>query len=307
MINHSFNQFLNAQSAEQYHAMLKEKEINLTSLSNNIRSLTSKNNLAYLELEKTKQLVRYYSVQQYYRVVSMKNSLEAVELEAAYLEQGIEDAVLLNKHGLVSEIELDKVRNEWGEQNNEFERLLHQYEAQVERLKSELGIAAEQKVQIDSIEVGFPENTSLALLLKLDENYELRRADEEIRSAKEIYDELLNKDLFLAGYYLNAWNRKKEEKEIVKKQLEQLLKQMEYEGQALYKELEQLSQKQSEIVQTEKDHAKLLAAGRITTRDVEDLKLKMDLLRLNVENAKLNYVMFQVKQQLAVKGVLIKG
>lgn len=99
MINHSFNQFLDSQNSEQYDAMLRGKESNLTSLSDNIRSLKSDKAIASLELEKTKKLVEFYAVQQYYRLLNADNSLKSEELEAKYLDNRVQDALLLFKYG----------------------------------------------------------------------------------------------------------------------------------------------------------------------------------------------------------------
>lgn len=305
MINHSFNQFLDAQNSEQYDAMLRGKESNLTSLSDNIRSLTSDKAIASLELEKTKKLVEFYAVQQYYRLLNADNSLKSEELEAKYLDNRVQDALLLFKYGMITEGELEQAKSKSLKKRSISNDRSLQYELQLKMFKSELGIDKDQEVVIEEVHLTLPKEGYSHLAVKLEDNYELRQADEAIKLAKENYDSILKTNPALSSYYMKVWNGKKEEKEIRKQQLELGLMQLEQEGIRRFAEAKQLAQDKVELIQKMKDYETLLLNGRIAVRDLEDLQLELAKLNLAIDQANLSYGLFLEKQALASKGILL--
>lgn len=305
MINHSFNQFLDAQNSEQFNAMLKEKTINLVSLSDNIRALASDKTIASLELEKTKNLVEFYAVQQYYRLLNTGNSLKSAELEAKYLDNRVQDAILLFKNGKITESELEQAKSKSLKEQSISNHMRLQYELQLKLFKSELGIDTKQEVVIKEVNLKLPNEGYSHLTVKLEDNYELRQADEVIKLAKDNYDSVSKTNLTLSSYYLRVWNDKKEEKAIRKQQLELRLMQLEQEGNSLFAEAKRLAQEKVELIQNIQDYETLLRNGRITVRNLEDLQLELAKLNLAIDNANLSYGIFQEKQALASKGILL--
>jgi hypothetical protein len=305
MINHSFNQFLDVQNAEQYDAILKEKEINLLSLGDNVRSLVSEKEIAYLELEKMKRLVEFYAVKQYYRLLNAGNSLKSAEIEASYFDNRVKDAQLLYKYGKITEIELEQAKSNSLKQWSISNHVSRQYDLQLKMFKSELGIDTKQAVIIEAINLKLPNEGNPHLSVKLEDNFELRQADEAIRLAKENYDSVSKSNLTLSSYYLTVWNAKKEEKAVVKQQLELRLLQLEQEGNALFAEAKQLADDKVILIQKIQDYETLLLNGRITVRDLEDLQLELAKLDIAIDNANRSYGIFQEKQALASKGILL--
>lgn len=180
-----------------------------------------------------------------------------------------------------------------------------QYELQLKMFKSELGIDKDQEVVIEEVHLTLPKEGYSHLAVKLEDNYELRQADEAIKLAKENYDSILKTNPALSSYYMKVWNGKKEEKEIRKQQLELGLMQLEQEGITRFAEAKQLAQDKVELIQKMKDYETLLLNGRITVRDLEDLQLEQAKLNIAIDQANLSYGLFLEKQALASKGLLL--
>ncbi len=305
MINESFNQFINAQNSEQYRALLREQSLNLVSLNDNVRSVISKSNLAKLELDKTKQLVGYYAIQQYTRILSAKNNIASLELEADHLIQNVEDTRHLLKLGLASQAELSEAQSSREDKQAELEQMKTQYNALVHAFTANLGISKDQTLLFQLLEVDVSRDDRSTVSIHLDDNYDLRKINEEIRSARASYDELLTKDRYLADFHLSTWYRKNDEKELLRKQLDRAMKQMEYEEQSLHQKIGHLEKKFNENLQLQRDRIRLAETGQVAHKQLEDINLAVNLMRFQLDNAKLEYYMFQEKKQLALNGVVL--
>jgi hypothetical protein len=305
MINTSLNQLISTQTESQNSYNQEAKTAQLKEFRDQLRTLETDKVINQLRMQKTKALIRYYAVQKYYQLSSLKKTIEYDEQESLYWFQQSEDTLRSYEHGLLSKRSLDDFNCKNAERKSIFERNLLSYEAQLEQFKLELGLSSYSEILLDDVVSSASEPVNWNSVISLSSNYDLREEDVRIILAKDNLDAVKSSDAELVTYYSTLWSSQIAHKNIVQQQLEERLASYKPEANEISFDYLKLKELQLELVRVSQDNNALLNSGLISAAQAD--KNKLDLLNLNREfdSQKVKYALFQAKVTLALSGVIL--
>lgn len=305
MINTSLNQLISAQAESQNSYNQEAKTAQLKEFGDQTRTLETEKVINQLRLHKTEAMIRYYAIQKYYQLSSLKKTIEYDKQESEYWFQQSEDTLRSYDQGVLSKKSLEDFNHKSDERKSVFERNLRIYEAQLEQFKLELGLSSNLEVILDDVITSAPEPVHWNTVINLSTNYDLYEEDARIKLAKDNLDAVKASDTGLVTYYSVLWSSQVAHKIIVQQQLEEKLAGYKSEANEVEFGYSHLKEQQLDLIQTSQDNATLLSTGLISAAQADQNKL--DLLNLNreLDKQKVEYALFQAKVTLALSGVIL--
>ncbi|WP_342437392.1 hypothetical protein NSS79_31195 [Paenibacillus sp. FSL L8-0436] len=305
MINTSLNQLISAQSESQNSYNQEAKTAQLMEFGDQLRTLETDKVINQLRLHKTEAMIRYYAIQKYYQLCSLKKTIEYDKQESEYWFQQSEDTLRSYEHGVLSKKSMEDFNHKSAERKSVFERNLRSYEAQLEQFKLELGLSSYSEVILDDVISSTPEPGNWNTAISLSTNYDLQEEDAQIKLAKDNLDAVKASDTGLAAYYSVLWSSQIAHKNIVQQQLEEKLTGYKSEAHEIAFEYSQLKVKQLELLQTSQDNAALLSKGLISAAQADQSKLDLFNSNRELDKQKVAYALFQAKVTLALSGLIL--
>lgn len=305
MINTSLNQLISAQTESQNSYNQDVKTSQLKEMRDQLRTLETDQVIQQLRLHKTQALIRYYAVQKYYQLSSLKKTIEYDKQESQYSFQHYVDARRSYEYGLLSKKIFEDYEHKRAGQTLAFERNVRNYEAQLEQFKLELGLSSYSEVILDDVITSAPDPVSWSTAISLSTNFDLHEEDARIKLAKDNLDAVKASDPELVSYHSVLWSSRIAHKNIVQQQLEGKIAAYKPEANEISYEYLQLKEQELELIQASQDNDSLLSTGLLSAAQTDQNKL--DLLTLNREfdKKKMEYALFQAKVTLALSGVIL--
>lgn len=305
MINTSLNQLISAQTESQNSYNQEAKTVQLKEYRDQLRTLETDKTIHQLRLHKAEALIRYYAVQKYYQLSSLKKTIEYDKQENQYGFQQSVDTLRSYEHGVLSKKSSEDFNRKLAERQLVFERNIRSYATQMEQFKLELGLSSYSEVILDDVISSAPDPVSWDTAISLSSNYDLHEEDARIKLAKDNLDAVKASDAELVAYYSVLWSSQIAHKNIVQQQLEEKLAAYKPEANRIDFEYAYLKEQQIELMRVSQDNDILLRTGLISTVQADQNKL--DVLNLNREfdKQKVEYALFQAKVTLALSGVIL--
>ncbi|ULO08011.1 TolC family protein [Paenibacillus sp. 19GGS1-52] len=306
MINSSMNQLINAQTASQNSYNQQQKESQLQDFNDQLRSLETDRVLSRLELQKSQALIRYYTIQKYYQLSSLRATIEYGKKEQQYWSTQVKDALKLYSNGLISKKELEDSQVKERQQEAALELDTSSFQSQIDFFTQALGLSEYKEVILEEVPLlDIPEPGSWSMAFKLEDNFDLKEADAKIKLAKENLDIVKSSEPELKTYYTILWSSQIGNKNILQQQCEQKLAEYKAEANAFYAQYSQLKEQHEQLFQTVEDSNTLFSKGLISVAEKDKNELELITLAQKIDKQKSDYAIFLEKIKLANNGIIL--
>lgn len=306
MINSSMNQLINAQTDSQNSYNQQQKESQLKDFNDQLRSLETDRVLSRLELQKSQALIRYYTIQKYYQLSSLRANIQYGKKEQQYWSTQADDALKLYSNGLISKKELEDAKIKERQQETLLELYSSNYQSQLDLFTQALGLSKYKEVILEEVPLlDIPEPGSWSMAFKLEDNLDLKEADAKIKLAKENLDTIKSSEPELKTYYTILWSSQIGNKNIMQQQFEEKLAEYKTEANQIYALYSQLKEQHEQLFQTVEDSNTLFSKGLISVAEKDKNELELITLAQKIDKQKSDYTIFLEKIKLANNGVIL--
>lgn len=306
MINSSMNQLINAQTDSQNSYNQQQKESQLKDFNDQLRSLETDRVLSRLELQKSQALIRYYTIQKYYQLSSLRATIQYGKKEQQYWSTQADDALKLYSKGLISKKELEDAKIKERQQEIALELDSSSYQSQLDLFTQALGLSKYKEVILEEVPLlDIPEPGSWSTTFKLEDNLDLKEADAKIKLAKENLDTVKSSEPELKTYYTILWSSQIGNKNIMQQQFEEKLAEYKAEANQFFALYSQLKEQHEQLFQTVEDSNTLFSKGLISVAEKDKNELELITLAQKIDKQKSDYAIFLEKIKLANNGVIL--
>jgi len=305
LINNSLNQLLDGISLQQQIALEKEIDKQRKTLNSNMRALESDQVKARFELDKARELIKFYVTQKYINVLSSENDLKYRSLENGYYIKQVEDEETLYQYGLTTQKSKEDAKNLLAKQRIQLDGKTREYDYYMNEFKLVLGLPISQEIHLIQVDVPSTEASLMDVNKIVGSSYDLYQLDQNINFARRNYEVASDADSGPLKSYLDAvWKVSLQERELLQQQLEQKIRAYQNEEKAILSEIDRMGVEFSGLLQQHEDEQTRYRYGLVTIKKLEKDEIELNKANHILQNSKLGYELFKAKLELASRGVI---
>ncbi|OAB40669.1 hypothetical protein PMSD_01870 [Paenibacillus macquariensis subsp. defensor] len=306
LINSSLNQLLDGISLQQQIALEKEIDKQRKTLHSNMRALESDQEKARFELDKAKELIKFYVTQKYINILSLENDLKYLSLENSSYVTQVEDENMLYQYGLSTQKSIEEIKNILAKQSNKLDVKIIEHDYYMNEFKLELGLPISQEIQLIQVDLPSTEVSLMDVNKIVGSSYDLNQIDQNINLAMKNYEAVSDSESGPLKRYLKAvWELSLQERVLLQQQLEQKVRAYQNEEKEILSEVIQFELEHNEFLKQKEDVQTRYGFGLITIKELEKNEIDLQRAIQLLQNSNLSYVLFKAKLQLASRGVVL--
>lgn len=305
MINTSLNQYIDSQAGQYNRSMEEQLKLQREQLTSSIISTGSEREITVIEKEKTQELISFYVAQKYIGILSLENDLKQLEEEKEVLSRNLQDSQTLLKYGLITSKEIDQVKYNLKQKENEIKNLNKTYQFYLKELSIELNIPLNQEIHLEPLNVDVKQMSIISLQDQLTKNFDIRILDEQIKLARTNYNKTASDQHDLKLYYSHILEGKMLERDILLEDLKGKLRNYEKEQDDFFSQLSSLDE-ELERNKTEIDDAQIkFKAGLISQTELETYISEFAKIEASVRKVHFEFFLFKEKVNQVSRGIVM--